>query len=111
MFKTRVEKIINECYISAMSSETPVEALLAAIAVLGSQTVLAAELSRRSKNPVSQARVWNWINRDGGAPSDFCPDIEDLTGVTCERLCPLVNWGVLRRAAASELVPAMQGAG
>jgi DNA-binding transcriptional regulator YdaS (Cro superfamily) len=80
-----------------MQTETPVEALQAAVAVIGSQSQLASELSKRSSEPVSQARVWNWINRDGGAPSEVCPDIEDLTGISCERLCPSTNWAVLRR--------------
>jgi DNA-binding transcriptional regulator YdaS (Cro superfamily) len=40
--------------------------------------------------------MWNWINRDGGAPAEVCPDIEAATGVKCEELCPGVRWDVLR---------------
>lgn len=84
-----------------MKTETPVEALAKAIAQFGSQASFAAALARRMKEPVSQARVWNWLNRDGGAPSDVCPDIEEMTGVRCERLCPGVNWAVLRATSHS----------
>ena len=80
-----------------MSNPTPVESLLEAVEIMKGQTALAIALSKRCPEPVSQARVWNWINRDGGAPSEFCPDIEDLTGVKCERLCPSTNWAVLRK--------------
>jgi DNA-binding transcriptional regulator YdaS (Cro superfamily) len=95
--KTGVEEKNNRCYIGPMAHPTPVEALLSAIDILGSQTALANALSKRFPEPVSPARVWNWINRDGGVPSEFCPDIEDLTGVKCEHLCPGTNWPVLRK--------------
>lgn len=84
-----------------MKTETPVEALAKAIAQVGSQASFAAALAQRMREPVSQARVWNWLNRDGGAPSDVCPDIEEMTGVRCERLCPAVNWAVLRATSQS----------
>jgi DNA-binding transcriptional regulator YdaS (Cro superfamily) len=80
-----------------MSHPTPVEALLSAIEKLGNQTDFAKALSLRSPDPVSPARVWNWINRDQSVPAEFCPDIEDLTGVRCEDLCPGPNWAVLRK--------------
>lgn len=30
-------------------------------------------------------------------PAAYCPDIEALTGVRCEKLRPDVNWAVLRK--------------
>lgn len=84
-----------------MNQETPVDALNRAVAAAGSQSALAAGLSEAAKSrggePITPARVWNWVNRDKKAPADFCPDIEDLTGVRCEELAPDVNWGVLRK--------------
>lgn len=80
-----------------MPNPTPVESLVQAVEKMGGQTALAGALSKRCPEPVSQASVWNWINRDGGAPAKFCPDIEDLTGVKCEHLCPGTNWAVLRK--------------
>lgn len=79
-----------------MKAETPVEALSSAVAKFGTQARFANALSKRTSTVVSPARVWNWLNRDGGAPSELCPDIEALSGICCERLRPDVNWAVLR---------------
>lgn len=43
---------------------------------------------------VSKQRVSNWRRR--GVPLRFAPRIEQLTGVTCEKLRPDVAWRVLR---------------
>lgn len=91
-----------------MSSSTPVEALERAIKLAGGQTAFADALTKRrvaikgpGEEPVSQARVWNWLRRDKKAPAEFCPDIEALWGVACEELAPDVDWAVLRASGAS----------
>ena len=79
-----------------MKTETPVDALAEAVAEVGSQSAFAERLSNLAAEPVSQARVWNWLNRDKKAPAEVCPLIERLTKVTCERLRPDVDWAYLR---------------
>lgn len=81
-----------------MNHETPVDALKRAIESAGGQSAFAAKLPvNEGCEPVSAARVWNWVNRDKKAPAEVCPDIEALTGVTCEQLRPGVNWAQLRQ--------------
>lgn len=84
-----------------MENETPVDALIEAVKLATGQSALADKLSALAPNPVSQARVWNWVNRDQRAPAEMCPLIERLTGVACERLRPDVDWGYLRNGAAA----------
>ena len=43
--------------------------------------------------------VVQWIEDQIAAK--HAPDVEALTGVTCERLCPAVNWAVLRNREAA----------
>ena len=48
---------------------------------------------------VTRGAVTNWIAR--GVPAERAPDIEQLSRshgdpVTCEQLCPEVNWHVVR---------------
>lgn len=83
-----------------MYQETPVDALIRAVEDAGGQSAMASKLSAaRQGEPITAARVWNWVNRDKKAPADFCPDIEELTGIPCEALRPDVNWSVLRKGA------------
>lgn len=94
--------------------ETPVEALVRAAELAGGQSALAAELTKRSNKTVSSARVWNWINRDGGAPPEHCAQIEDVVErkVTRKQLRPddwMTIWPELvaqkgARAVAAEKV-------
>jgi len=85
-----------------MSNTTPVDALIEAVKLAGGQSALAEKLSALAPSPVSQARVWNWVNRDQRAPAEMCPFIERLTGVQCERLHPDVDWAYLRNGAATQ---------
>lgn len=85
-----------------MENETPVDALVEAVKLAAGQSALADKLSALAPAPVSQARVWNWVNRDQRAPAEMCPLIERLTGVACERLRPDVDWGYLRNSTATE---------
>lgn len=81
-----------------MEQITPVDALKQAVDFSGGQSSFASKLaSRRNDGGVSQAQVWNWINRGNGAPATYCPDIEALTGIKCELLRPDTNWAVLRK--------------
>lgn len=83
-----------------MKTETPVDALTDAVRLAEGQSSLAEKLSAVAQTPVSQARVWNWINRDHRAPAEMCPLIERVTGVACERLRPDVDWAYLRGSSA-----------
>lgn len=85
-----------------MKTETPVDALAEAIAKVGSQSAFADRLSSLAAGTVSQARVWNWLNRDKKAPAEVCPLIERLTKVTCERLRPDVDWAYVRATPTKE---------
>ena len=91
-----------------MKTETPVDALAEAVAQIGSQSAFADRLSRLTTEPVSQARVWNWLNRDKKAPAEVCPLIERLTNIPCERLRPDVDWAYLR--SSSFATPAQEAA-
>ena len=81
--------------ICAMKTLTPErQALEEAIAAAGGITKLARALNLSSHNVVGQWRA-------NGVPAKHAPDVEALTGVTCERLCPAVNWAVLRNRDAA----------
>ncbi len=107
MLKTLVDGNINKCRINRMSTKTPVEYLVAACELAGGQSALAAELTNRfPQDPVSPARIWNWINRDGGAPAEYCAAIEEIVGkkVTRQQLRPN-DW----KAIWPELLTAEKG--
>ena len=53
-----------------------------AVAAAGGQTALAAICG------VKQQQVWNWINRQGHPPAQYCYPIEAATGVSAEELRP-----------------------
>lgn len=71
-------------------------ALRLAIGKCGSQAAFARVLSNRMRMAISAQRVWNWLNRDDGAPAEVCPTIEVITGIPCEQLRPNVDWASLR---------------
>lgn len=68
-------------------TETPLER---AIRTCGGITKLARDLGVNG-----HAVVYQWTRTR--VPAEWCPDIELLTGVTCEELRPDVNWAVLRK--------------
>lgn len=77
--------------------ETTTEsAIEEAIRVAGGPTSLMNSLNARGHEIKSHATVYQWTKTR--VPADYCPDIEDITGVVCERLRPGANWAVLRRA-------------
>jgi len=75
-----------------------VSALRRAIALpsIGSQSALAALLSKEMGRPFRQGHVSHWLKV--GVPAAYCPTIEKLTDgqVRCEELAPDVDWAVLR---------------
>lgn len=44
---------------------------------------------------VLRQHVEHWL-KVGRVSAEKAPDVEKATGVPCEKLCPDVNWGVLR---------------
>lgn len=85
----------NETTVAALS--TPSAAIKAAIDQFPSQAAFQRALIAYSKQTLTKAAISQWIRRDNGAPSDFCPDIEAISGVPCESLRPEVSWDVLRK--------------
>jgi hypothetical protein len=76
----------------------PAAALDAAIAQFESQAAFHRALIARSKNKtLTKAAVSQWVRRKRGAPSDMAPDIEAISDVPCEAMCPDVSWEVLRK--------------
>lgn len=49
---------------------------------------------------VTQQTLSNWKKR--GVPVKECIQIEALTGIKCEALCPGLPWGVLRNSNQQE---------
>lgn len=60
-----------------------------AIGLAGGITKMSRDLGLKS-----HMVVHHW--KSNRVPAEHCPDIEALTGVSCERLRPDVNWAVLR---------------
>lgn len=75
------------------TDEKRIAALREAIAKAGSRTSFMEQLNERSHS-VSISVIGQWLRN--GVPARYCPDIEVLTGVRCEDLCPDVNWGLVR---------------
>jgi len=42
--------------------------------------------------------VQGWV-RSGNIPARHSPDVELLTGVPCEEICPDVNWLAIRKSS------------
>jgi len=74
---------------------TPEQAAIAqAVTVAGGKTALMRKLNERGHVINSHNTIGQWLKN--GTPEKYCPDIEDLTGVRCERLSPATNWAVVR---------------
>ncbi|MBY0455241.1 MAG: helix-turn-helix domain-containing protein [Burkholderiaceae bacterium] len=67
-----------------------VSALNEAICKAGGLAAFSAGIGAPSSGAVKQWRI------SGSIPADYCPAIERITGVVCERLRPKVDWGYLR---------------
>lgn len=69
-------------------------ALDRAVETAGGKTSLMRKLNERGWSISSHNTISQW--RENGVPEKYGPDIEDITGVRCEELCPGPNWAVLR---------------
>lgn len=79
-------------------TDTPRQlALDRAVAAADGKTALMRRLNERGWAIGSHNTIAQW--RVNGVPEKYCPDIEDITGVRCEDLCPETNWAVLRAEA------------
>lgn len=80
----------------ASSEPTPQQlALDRAVDVAGGKTSLMRKLNERGWTISSHNTISQW--RENGVPEKYGPDIEDITRVRCEEICPDTNWAVLRR--------------
>lgn len=85
--------------------DTPQQlALDRAIDAVKGKTALMRKLNERGWDIGSHNTITQW--RETKVPEKYCPDIEDLTGVRCEELCPTVNWAVLRNVSKKAAVKA-----
>jgi DNA-binding transcriptional regulator YdaS (Cro superfamily) len=69
----------------------PIEA---AINEVGGKQEMVRQLNARGWEIASDKVVHQWLLN--GVPARYCPDIEALTGIPCESLCPDVKWGLVR---------------
>lgn len=69
-------------------------ALREAFVKAGGRVSLMEKLNKRGHNIKSIGVIGQWLKN--GVPAPYGPDIEELTGVACERLCPEVKWGLVR---------------
>jgi len=74
---------------------SPEYALREAIRFVGGQSALARVCHKQ------QGHVSHWLKSEKGVPAEYCPLIEEATGVTCERLRPDVRWDVVRQSNKS----------
>jgi DNA-binding transcriptional regulator YdaS (Cro superfamily) len=98
---TLTEKVAKPEFLSrigAMSENTAPPpwraAITAAIEAAGGKTALMRVLNERGWAINSHNVISQWV--ENGVPPKYCPDLEDLTGIPCESLCPDVKWGLVR---------------
>lgn len=77
---------------------TPLEALNQAIDRAGLTIAGFAQTLGVRQSAVSNWRSRMAIGTQEVVPAEYCPEIERMTGVRCERLNPLVDWGYVRRS-------------
>lgn len=91
-----------------LNIDTPEQAALdRAIACVKGKTELMRRLNAKGHEVGSHNTITQW--RINGVPAKYCPDIEVVTGVACEDLCPGTNWAAIRNAAPE--LPTPQGHG
>lgn len=78
-------------------------ALQSAIDKAEGKTALMRKLNERGHSINSHNVISQWV--ENGVPAKYCPDIEELTGVSCEALCPDVKWGLVRDRRATDKQP------
>lgn len=74
-------------------------AVASAITQAGGKTALMRRLNGRGHEIKSHSVIAQWVAN--GVPAKYCPDIEAITGVSCEQLCPDVRWGLVRNRRAN----------
>jgi hypothetical protein len=80
----------------SLPETTPQQAALdRAVEAAGGKTSLMRKLNERGWSITSHNTIARW--RENGVPEKYGPDIEDITRVRCEEICPGTNWSVLRR--------------
>lgn len=79
-----------------MNAKTHVHPLVEAAQKFGSEAALARALG------VSRGALNQWKKEGREVPAEHAPEIERLTGVRCERLCPSVRWFVIRQPTLKE---------
>jgi DNA-binding transcriptional regulator YdaS (Cro superfamily) len=77
------------------SDTTPEQlALDRAVEIAGGKTSLMRKLNARGWAIGSHNTINRW--RENGVPEKYVPDIEDITRVRSEEICPGPNWEALR---------------
>ena len=76
------------------------QALISAVTKAGGKTALMRLLNERGWEIQSHNVIGQWVLN--GVPAKYCPDIEELTEVPCEQLCPDVKWGLVRDRRATD---------
>ena len=80
------------------TTDTPEQlALDRAVASAQGKTELMRRLNDRGHQIGSHNTISQW--RVNGVPAKYCPDVEVITGVPCEELCPGTNWAAIRATA------------
>ena len=55
-----------------------IKALRKAVKIAGGQSALARKLSYLTGKKITQAHVWNWLNRDEELPGEYCIPVEKI---------------------------------
>lgn len=71
-----------------------------AVSVFRSNNEFRRALSHVSGKVISNSYLHTWLVRGSRVPAELCPDIELITGVTCEELRPDVHWHLIRGVIA-----------
>lgn len=80
------------------TTDTPERlALDRAVASAQGKTELMRRLNDKGHQIGSHNTISQW--RVNGVPAKYCPDLEVITGVLCEELCPGTNWSAIRAPA------------
>lgn len=93
---------------SATTTTSWQDAINEAIDIAGGKTALMRKLNARGWDIKSHSVISQWV--ENGVPAPYCPDIEDLTGIRCELLCPKVKWGLVRNRRGKRRAPAARQA-
>lgn len=85
------------CVAPTHAPVSPKAALQLAVAKYPRQADFLRALSASSGRNVTSAHLRVWLIRGTPIQTEFCPDIEHLTGIPCEMLRPDVRWASIRK--------------